>query len=110
MSVPSFKYLLSIILSILLIVSLLIPVWEQQVGTTLIWIFLLFCLISTSYMIIWKHARRYRQGHIPRSLLIRNICIEITIVLGTIILAGMIAWYSSRAATSEFTSAPSPEH
>ncbi len=106
MSVPSFKYLLSIGLSILLIITLLLPIWQQQVGTTLVWIFLLFCLISTIYMIVWKHTRTYRQGKITLSFLSRNICSEITTVLGAIVIAGIIAWYGSRAATGEFTSNP----
>jgi hypothetical protein len=99
MSVPSFKYLLFIILSILLIITLLVPAWEQQAGIALSLIFILFCLISTSYTVVWKHTKAYRQEKISHSFLIHNICVEITLILLAMVFAGIVGWYGSRVAT-----------
>jgi len=74
-----------------LILALFISVWLFP--STAMWlglIILLSCLIATSYMIIRKQQQAYLQGKISRTILIRNVCIEITGILIALILAGLL--------------------
>jgi len=74
-----------------LILALFISVWLFP--STAMWLGLIIlrsCLIATSYMIIRKQQQAYLQGKISRTILIRNVCIEITGILIALILAGLL--------------------
>ena len=75
---------------IFLILALCISVW---LFSSVIWLGLIIVLsglIATSYMIVRKQRESYLQGKISRTVLIRNVCIEITGILIALILAGLL--------------------
>lgn len=96
MPVLSVKYLISIVLSVLLIFAPFITAWQHLLlGVMLGLILLLFGLAATSYTIVRKYRQSSRQAEIPLSVSIRNICLEIAAVLATMVLAGLIGHYLS---------------
>jgi hypothetical protein len=99
MPVLPFKYSLFIVLSVLIIFTLLITSQVSTAGIALSWIFLLFCLVATSYSIVKKHKKLYQLAKIPLSISIRNICLEIAAILLAMALAGVIGRYLSELAS-----------
>jgi hypothetical protein len=102
-----YYYPLSIIVVILVIFSLFATLGRSlATGLTLILIFLLFGLIATSYTIIQKNRKACRQGKISRSVCIKNIVLEISVILFTMVLAALAGRYLSRMATENMNSHP----
>jgi hypothetical protein len=96
MPARSIPHSLSIVISILLILSLFAAIWANPgTGITLGIIFLLFVLSAITYTIVRKNRAAYLQGQISISVSIRNICLEIAIVLLTMVLAGLAGRYLS---------------
>lgn len=92
----SVKHSLSVILSVLLIFTPFLTARQHLlVGVALGLTLLLFGLAATGYTIALKHWERCRQGHTPRSISIRNICLEIAAVLTAMVVAGMTGRYLS---------------
>ncbi len=107
MPVPSIKYSLSIVLSVLLIFTLFITAWLiPELGVRLGLVFLLFGVVATSFTIFKKYRKIYQQGKLPLSICIRNSCLEIAAVLLTMILASLAGRYLSALATREISSTP----
>ena len=107
MPARSISYPLSIIISVLLILSLLASIWiNKSAGLTLGLIFLLFGLTATSYTIISKNRKAYRQEKISLSGSIKNTCLEISAILLTMALAGLAGRYLSTMATGNISSHP----
>jgi hypothetical protein len=107
MPVPSIKYSLSIVLSILLIFTLFITAWlVPSLGIRLGLIFLLFGLVATGYTIIRKYRKSYQQGNLPLSTCIRNSGLEIAVVLLAMIMASVVGRYLSTLASGGMNSTP----
>ena len=107
MPARSITYALSIIVAILMIFSLLGSKWANStVGITLGLIYLLFGLAATSYTIIRKYRKAYLQGKIPRSILIRNTCLEIAAVLVAMVLAALSGRYLINMINGSISSTP----
>jgi hypothetical protein len=102
-----FKHFLSIVISILLIFAIFITAWRiPSVGMALGLIFLLFGLTATSYTILQKNRKACRQGKISQSVCIKNILLEISAILFTMVLAALAGRYLSRMATENMNSHP----
>lgn len=107
MPVPSIKYSLSIVLSILLIFTLFITAWlVPSMGVRLGLIFLLFGLVATSYTIIRRYRKLYQQENLTLSICIRNSCLEIFAVLLAMLLASLVGRYLSALAGGTMRSTP----
>jgi hypothetical protein len=86
----SFKHLLSIVISILIIFILFLTAWRlPAVGSALGLIFLSFGLAATGFSIVHKNRKACRQGRISPSTAIKNTLLELAAVLLTLVLAGM---------------------
>ena len=107
MSALSFKHSLSIVISILLIFLLFLTAWRiPSAGLSLGLIFLLFGLTATSYTIINRNRKAYRQGKIPLSSSIRNTLLEIAAILLAMFLAGLAGRSLSEIAAGYISSHP----
>jgi hypothetical protein len=90
-------YFLSIILAVLLILSLVTSTWANLTkGFTPGLIFLLFGLSATSDTIIRKYRRAYQQEKISLPKSIRNIFLEIAIILLAMSLAALAGHHLTR--------------
>ena len=96
------KHSLSIIVSLLIILTLVAVTWMIPAAGRILWIILLlYGLAITSYMIVKKHREEYLQGNISRAIFVRNVFLEITGVLLTMILAAILGRYLVILATSQ---------
>jgi hypothetical protein len=100
-------YSLSIILAILLIFSLLMSTWANLTkGITLGLIFLLFALSATSDTIIRKYRTAYQQERISLPVSIRNILLEIVVVLLAMSLAALAGQHFTRMVVGNMNVTP----
>ena len=100
-------YFLSNILAVLLILSLLTSTWTNLTkGITPGLIFLLFGLSATSDMIIRKYRRVYQQERISLSNSIRNIFLEIAVILFAMFLAALAGHHLTRIVVGNMSVTP----
>ena len=100
-------YFLSIILVVLLILSLLTSTWANLTkGLTLGLIFLLFCLSATGDTIIRKYRRAYQQERISLLNSIRNIFLEIAVILFAMFLAALAGHHLTRIVAGNMSVTP----
>lgn len=100
-------YSLSIILAVLLNFSLLMSTWANLTkGVTLGLIFLLFVLSATSDTIVRKYRKAYQQGKISLPNSIKNICLEIVVILFAMFLAALAGHYLIRLVTGSTSVTP----
>jgi len=96
------KHTLSIIISLLIILALVVVTWVVPAAGRILWVILLLSgLTISSYMIVKKHREEYLQGNISRVIFVRNVFLEITGVLLTMVLAAVLGRYLVILATSQ---------
>jgi hypothetical protein len=94
----------ALILSFLLILSLFVLArLYPSVGIPLLIIFLVFGFVLNSWMIIKKHRKVYLEGVISQIAFIGRVCLEITGLLATMILAGILGRYIAELATAQMS-------
>lgn len=97
MPARSITYFLSIILAVLLILSLLTSTWTNLTkGIIPGLIFLLFGLCATSDTIIRKYRRAYQQERISLPNSIKNIFLEIAVILFAMFIAALAGHHLTR--------------
>jgi hypothetical protein len=90
----------------LFLLTFLILVWLiPSMGSTLAIIFLLLSLTIAGFNIFEKHSKAYFHGHLSRITLLRNITLDITIIILTIVFAGLLGNYVAKIATRQLDNA-----
>jgi predicted Na+-dependent transporter len=100
-------YTLSIIIAVLLILSLLTSTWTN-ISTVITpgLIFLLFGLSATSDTIVRKYRKAYQQERISLPKSIRNIFLEIAVILLAMLLAALAGHHLTRLVVGNMNVTP----
>ena len=94
----------STLISVVLLLAFVFSAWKFPPARSVLGMaFLLFGFAIASTFVIGKHRQAHLQGRITRAVFVRNSLFEITGILLTMLLAGLLGRYLAQVAIEQFS-------